>query len=111
MWAPRSKGDWLERCRALCFFTIDNPNSLEPFWVPIGLLQAPFAGVFEKLIHRCEQQARSLHVQSQVEIELVVQEMNIAVTEHAEECAGGVETVDMNGAFIDRKHHLPLVPE
>jgi len=109
MWAPRSKDDWLERCRALCFFTIDNPNSLEPFWVPIGLLQAPFAGVFEKLIHRCEQQARSLHVQSQVEIELVVQEMNIAVTEHAEECAGSVEIVDMNDSFTDAKTRARLV--
>jgi hypothetical protein len=46
--------------------------------VPVRLLQTPCAGVFEKLVNRCEQHARALHVEPQIEIELVVEEMNIA---------------------------------
>ena len=77
--------------------------------MPIGLLQAPFTGVLEKLIHRCEQHARSLHVQPQIEIELVVQKMDIAMAEHAEECAGGIEIVGMNDSLTDLEARARLV--
>src|SRR5260370_29371415 len=69
----------------------------------IGMIQASFAGVFEEFVHRREQHAGSLHVQSQIEIDLVVQEMNVAVAEHAEECAGGVEVLGVNDSLTDRK--------
>ena len=35
--------------------------------------------------------------------------MNIAVTKHAEECAGSVEIVDMNDSFTDTKTRARLV--
>src|ERR1700752_2556534 len=69
--------------------------------VPIGFLQAPRAGVFEKFVNRHQHHAWTFHAQAQTEIEFVVQKMNIAVAEHAEEQASSFEIVGMNNAILD----------
>ena len=66
--------------------------------MPIGFFEAPFAGVFEKFIHRQEDYARSFHIQPQIEVEFVIKKMNIAVAEHAEERASGLEILRVNDA-------------
>src|SRR5438270_8558301 len=76
-------------------------ENLKYFWVPIGFLQVPCAFVFEKFVHCREQHAGSVHVQAQTEIEFVVEKMNIAVTQHAEERAGGLESVGVSNAVLD----------
>src|SRR5437763_13118668 len=74
---------------------------LQNGWAPIRLLQAPCAGVFQKFIHWCEQHAGSLHVEPQTEIELIIEKMDVAMTQHAKERAVCVEIVGMNGSLID----------
>src|SRR4029077_11734525 len=86
-----------ERC--LDFARHDKTS--EHLGVPIGFLQAPCACVFEKLVHRCEQHAGTFHAQAQTEIEFVVEKMNIAVTQHAEERASGLEIFGVNNTVLD----------
>src|SRR4051812_42338858 len=59
---------------AICFSfrnphsPIRNPQSLESFGVPVRLLQAAFAYVFEKFIDRREQEPGAVHVHPHFEI-------------------------------------------
>ena len=46
--------------------------------MPIGFLEAPFAGVFEKFIHRHEHYARPFHIQPQIEVEFIIEKMNVS---------------------------------
>src|SRR5262245_42426666 len=66
--------------------------------MPIGFLEAPFAGVFEQFIHRHEHYARPFHIQSQIEGEFVVKKMDVAVAEHTEERASSLEILGVNDA-------------
>src|SRR5213593_3132378 len=63
--------DWDCKSRSRSFFIpqseLANPQPLKHLWMPIGLLEASFAGVLEKLVHRSEQHAGPLHVQPQTE--------------------------------------------
>src|SRR5262249_52270996 len=76
-------------------------NSLKSFRMPIGFLEAPFAGVFEEFVHRREQYPWAFHVQPQIEIEFVVEKMNVAVAQHAKERGGGFEISCVNDAVLD----------
>jgi hypothetical protein len=89
MCAPRRTG-WIgdSPSRRTC------EGSVSPF-------ETARAGVFKKLIHRREQYAGAFHVQSQIEIQFVVEKMNIAVTKHAEERARGFEITCVNDAVLD----------
>src|SRR5690349_14319185 len=69
--------------------------------MPIWFLEAPFSGVFEKFIHRHEHYTRSFHIEPQIEVEFVIQKMDIAVAEHAEERACGLEVLSVNDAVFD----------
>src|SRR5262245_2919898 len=69
--------------------------------MPIGFLEAPFAGVFEQFIHRHEHYARPFHIQSQIEVEFVIKKMNVAVAEHTEERASSLEILGVNDAVPD----------
>src|SRR5205085_5495952 len=71
----------------------------EPLRMPVRLLQASCPGIFEKLVYRSEQQAGPFHVQPQIEIELVVEKMNVAVAKHAKKRAGRVEITCVNDAL------------
>ena len=75
--------------------------TLQNGWAPIRLLQAPCAGVFEKFVHWCEQDTGSLHVQPHIEIELVIQKMDIAMTQHAKKRAVCLEIVRMDSPLIN----------
>src|SRR5919106_2960975 len=83
--------------------------NLKSLGVPVWFLQASFARIFEKLVNRCEQHARALHVEPQIEVEFVIEEMNIAMAEHAEKPAGCFEIVRMNNSVVDLKGRTCLV--
>src|ERR1700731_436241 len=70
------------------------------FWVPVGLLQAAFADVLEEFVNRGEQNARAIRVHPHFKIEFVVEEMNVAVAEHAEEFSGGFEILGVNDSLL-----------
>src|SRR5207237_10896939 len=72
----------------------------EPLRMPIGFLQASFASIFEKFIHRHQQYAGPFHVQPQIEIELVVEKMNVAMSKHAKKGAGRFEIICVNDAVL-----------
>src|SRR5262249_1246044 len=78
-------------------------GNLKSLRVPIRFFQAAFASIFEKFVHRHEQYARAFHVQTQIEIEFVIEKVNVAVAEHAKERAGGFEILGMNDAILHRK--------
>src|SRR5438552_4010960 len=88
-------------CRTIGLIENRKSKNLKYFWVPVRFLQAPCACVFEEFVHRREQHAGAVHVQAQTEIEFVVEKMNIAVTQHAEERASGLEIVGVNNAVLD----------
>ena len=69
--------------------------------MPIGFLQAPFAGVFEKFVHGQEHYAGPFHIQPQIEVEFVIEKMNVAVAEHTKERATGLKIFGMNNAVSD----------
>ena len=112
MWAPRRIADGrlviADSCPASAsglfinrLLAIRHKHGLKSLGVPIRFLQAPFAGVFEKLVDRRKQDAGSFHVQPHTEIEFVVQKMNIAMPEHAEERAGCLEIIRMNDSLVN----------
>jgi 2-keto-4-pentenoate hydratase len=84
---------------------------LKPLRVPIGFLKAPFAGVFEKFIHRQEHYAGPFHIQPQIEVEFVVEKMNVAVAQHTEERATGLEIVSVNNAVSDSEFGVCFVSD
>src|SRR5262249_36647604 len=82
---------------------------LEPFWMPIGFLETSFACVFEKFVHRHENYTGPFHVQSQIEIKFVVEEMDITIAEHTEERASSLEILGVNGAVLDGEFGVCLM--
>src|SRR5207248_708359 len=77
-------------------------EDLKALRVPVRFLETAFAGVFEKLVDRGEQDASgAVHGQAHLKIEFVVQEMNVAITGHSEKLPRHFEIVGMNDAPID----------
>ena len=79
--------------------------------MPIGFFEAPFAGVFEKFVHRDEHYARTFHVQPQIKIEFVVKKMDVAVAEHTKERASGFEILGVNDAVLDGEFGVCFVSD
>lgn len=77
--------------------------------MPIRFLEAPFAGVFEKFIHRREHYAGPFHIEPQIEVEFVGEKMNVTVAEHAEERASGLEILGVNNAVFDGEFGVRFV--
>ena len=77
--------------------------------MPIGFLEAPFAGVFEKFVHWHQHYTRPFHVQPQIEIEFIIQKMNVATAEHTEERTSGLEILGVNDAVLDGEFGVCLV--
>jgi len=69
--------------------------------MPIGFFEASFDDVFEKFVHRREHYARPFHIQSQIEVQFVIKKMDVAVAEHTEERASGLEILGVNDAVRD----------
>ena len=69
--------------------------------MPIRILQAAFAFVFEKFVNRRQQYTRSFWIDSDLEVEFVVQKMNIAAPEHGEKSSRDLEIVGVNDCFLD----------
>src|SRR5258707_15012511 len=76
--------------------------------MPVRVVEAAFALVFEKFIDWCEQQAGALRRNANIEIEFVVQEINVAIAEHREPSAGDFEIVGMKHAILCREGRLRL---
>ena len=83
--------------------------ALEPLRMPIGFLEAAFAGIFEKFIHRREHYARPFHIQSQIEVEFVIKKMDVTVAKHTEERASGLEILGVNDAVPDSEFGVCFV--
>ena len=77
--------------------------------MPIGFLQAPFAGVFEKFVHGQEHYAGPFHIQPQIEVEFVIEKMNVAVAEHTEERTTSLKILGVNNAISHSEFGVCLV--
>src|ERR1700675_4916004 len=76
-----------------------NAKVLKPFRMPIRILQAALALVLEKFVNRRQQYTRSFWIDSDLEVEFIVQEMNIAAPEHGEKSSRDLEIVGVNYPF------------
>src|SRR5437867_12599054 len=76
-------------------------ESLKSLRMPIGFLEASFADVFEEFIHRHQHYAGPFHVQPQIELKFIIEKMNVAVAEHTEERASGLEILGVNNGVFD----------
>src|SRR5256885_13682998 len=74
---------------------------LKSFRMPIRILQAAFAFVFEKFVNRRQQYARSFWVDAHIKVKFVVHEINIAMAEHGEKSSRDFEIVGVNHSFLD----------
>ena len=90
-------------------FAQNDKSELKSLRVPIGFFQAPFADVFEKFVHRHQHDTGPFHVQSQIEIEFIVQKVYVAVAEHTEKRASGFEILGMHDAVIDGEFGICFV--
>jgi hypothetical protein len=96
--------DW-RRFRAARFIqsAIANLKSLR---VPVRLRDRAFTFVFEKFVDRCEHDSGATGFDPDIEIDSVFDEMDVAVTDHAEEFAGYFEIVGVDDAVLDRQGGL-----
>jgi len=88
-------------------FFIPRSDFLEPLRVPVWLRDAAFAFVFEKFVHRREDDSGAAGFETDVEIEFVFEKINVAVADHAEKFAGDFEIVGVNDAVLDRERGVP----
>src|ERR1700730_9674385 len=82
---------------------IGNRKSLKPFRVPVRMFQAAFTGVLKKFVDWREQDAGTVHVHAHGEIEFVVEEMDVAVAEHAEKPPGCIQIFSIKNSVFDRE--------
>ena len=59
--------------------------------------------VFEELIERREERARSVGIDPDIEVEIVLDEIDVAVTKHGEELARDFQFVGVNDAIANRE--------
>ena len=71
--------------------------------MPVRLRDAAFAFVFEKFVHRREENAGAGGLDPDIEVEFVFEEMQVAVADHSEKFAGDFEIVGVNDALLDRE--------
>src|SRR5205823_11208051 len=82
--------------------------ALEHLWMPIRLLQTSFGFVFEKFVNRREHDARALCADAHIEVDLVIEKVNVAVTHNAEKLSRHVEIVGMNNSIPARKFRVGI---
>src|SRR2546423_9460748 len=88
------------------FFVIRHSSlsdSLESLRVPVRLRDRAFAFVFEKFVDGGEDYAGPAGFDPDVEVEPILDEMDVAVTDHPEKFAGNLEVVGVNDAVFDRE--------
>src|SRR3954470_1768468 len=124
IWAPRSGiadfrlpiADWGQtvrrRFRAGRFINLQSAiDNLKSLRVPLWLGDTAFAFVFEKFVHRGEEDAGAAAFDANIEVEFVLEEMDVAVADHAEELAGNLEVVGVNDAVLNGKSGPGLAGE
>ena len=74
--------------------------------MPIRLFQAAFGFVFEKFIERSENEARSAGVNTHVKIDFVIEEMCVALSDHAKGAAIDVKIRGADNAIFDCERHI-----
>jgi len=65
------------------------------------MVQVAFTDIFEKFVDGGKQRSGSVGTYAQIEIKLVVEEMNIATTQHAEKFPRSLEVVGVNDPILD----------
>src|SRR5437763_3807922 len=101
------------RCSFL-FFVIRHSSlsdSSESLRMPVRFRDGPFTFVFEKFVDRGEEDAGAAGFDPDIKVELVLQEMDVAMTDHAEEFARNFEVVRVNNAVLDRENGFCLARE
>src|SRR5437763_9012778 len=76
--------------------------------MPIRLFQAAFGFVFEKFIERSENEAGSTGINADVEIDLVIEKMCVALPHHAKGSAIDVKIRGTDNAIFDCERHIRL---
>src|SRR5205807_7672163 len=85
---------------------IDDLKSLR---MPVRFRDAAFAFVFEKFIHRREENAGAARVDPDIEIKFVLHEVHVAVADHAEKFSRHFEIVGVKYAISDDETGVRLV--
>ena len=76
--------------------------------MPIRLLQTSFGFVFEKFVNRRKHDARAFCANAHIEVNLVIEKVNVAVTHNAEKLSRHVEIVGMNDSIPDGKFRVRI---
>src|SRR5213078_2895433 len=106
-WMNRRFGEWANRRRPRFAASPFRRFVSFHYWVfktagrQSGFFRLPVPAYSKSLYTGGKQHAGSLHVEPQTEIELIIEKMDIAMTQHAKEGAVCVEIVGMNGSLID----------
>src|SRR6266581_2750071 len=74
---------------------------LKPFRVPIRILQAALAFVFEEFVNRRQQDTGAFRIDPHVKVEFVVHEIDIAATDHGKKFSSDFEVFAVNDPFLD----------
>ena len=83
--------------------SLDMTRLSKPFRMPVRVVETAFTFVFEKLVHRQQHDTGAVGVDSHVEIQSVVEEMDVAVANHSEKFAGHMESIRVRNAVLDCK--------
>src|SRR2546430_17691755 len=81
-------------------------DSLESLRVPVRFGDRSLAFVFEKFVDGREDDAGAAGLDANVEVEPVLEKINVAVTDHAEEFAGHFEVIGVNDTALNREGGL-----
>src|SRR5205814_787000 len=78
-----------------------NDKELKPFRVPVRILQAALAFVFEEFVNRRQQDTGAFRIDPHVKVEFVVHEIDIAATDHGKKFSSDFEVFGVNDPFLD----------
>src|SRR6267143_3586672 len=78
-----------------------NDKELKPFRMPIRILKAALAFVFEEFVNRRQQDTGALWIDPHVKVEFVVHEIDIAASEHGKKFSSDFEVFSVNDPFVD----------
>src|SRR6266513_2578367 len=78
-----------------------NDKELKPFRMPVRILQAALAFVFEEFVNRRQQDTGAFRIDPHVKVEFVVHEIDIAATDHGKKFSRDFEVFGVNDPFLD----------
>src|SRR5882724_1641721 len=81
-------------------------DSLESLWVPVRFRDRSLAFVFEKFVDGREDDTGAAGLDANIEVEPVLEKIDVAVADHAEEFAGHFEVIGVNDTALNRESGL-----